>query len=168
MPYFFFKMPVEMSLKSRILDKKDRQILMILQDNGRESLTNIAKKVGLSIDSVNNRIKAMQEKGIFSFGINIDPHAIGFNLIVDNKIKLHNITEEGRNKFIGFLKEHKSVIQVSSLMGDFDITCVIIAKNTDEYNNVTLEIRQKFSNLISDWRSVLLLKNYKFESYDLV
>jgi len=44
MPYFFFKMPVEMSLKSRILDKKDRQILMILQDNGRESLTNIAKK----------------------------------------------------------------------------------------------------------------------------
>lgn len=160
-------MPVKESLKSRILDKKDREILMILQENGRESLTNISKKVGLSIDSVNNRIKEMQNKGIFGFGISINPHSIGYNLIVDNKIKLHNITEEEKNKLIAHLKTHKSVIQISSLMGDFDLTCVIIAKNTEEYNKIAMQIRQKFSNIISDWRSVLILETYKFESYDL-
>ena len=160
-------MPVETSLKSRMLDKKDREIIMILQKNGRESLTNISKQVGLSIDSINNRIKEMQKKKIFEFGIFIDPHAIGYDLIVDNKIKLHNITEEEKNKFVEYLKFNKSAIQVSFLMGDFDITCVIISKNTDEYNSVAMQIRQKFSNLISDWKSMLILKTEKFESYDL-
>ena len=93
-------MPVKTSLKSRILDKKDRQILTILQDNGRESLTKIAKKVGLSIDSVNNRLKAMSNKGIFEPGIFINPEKIGFPLIVDVYIKLKSMSLEEKNQFI--------------------------------------------------------------------
>ena len=91
-------MPVNTTLKSRALDSKDREILMILQENGRESLTDIAKKVKLSIDSVHNRIKEMQKKGIFYPGIFINPKAIGFPLVTDIKIKLNNITEEENKK----------------------------------------------------------------------
>jgi len=70
-------MPVGESLRSRLMDEKDRKILMLLQDNGRESLTNIAKKVGLSIDSVNNRMQALRAKKLFEPGIFIDPRILG-------------------------------------------------------------------------------------------
>ena len=54
-------MPVGKSLKSRIIDDKDKKILMLLQDDGRIQLKAIAKKIGLSIDSVHKRIKEMQK-----------------------------------------------------------------------------------------------------------
>lgn len=161
-------MPVKTKLESRILDKKDREILMMLQENSRESLTNIAKKVRLSIDSVNKRIKEMQRKGILAFDtININPRVIGFPLIADVKIKLHNITEKDKNNFIGYLKEHPRVIDLLSIMGDYDLTCVLIAKDTNELEKISLGIRQKYSDLIADWRSILILKTHKFEYYDL-
>ena len=160
-------MPVKTTLKSRILDKKDREILMILQENGRESLTNIAKKVRLSIDSVKKRMQEMQRKEIFYSGIFIDPRKIGFPLVADIKIKLQNITEREKQEFISYLKEHPRVIDLLAVMGDFDLTCVLVAQDTNELDEISTEIRQKYSKLIADWKGILVLKTHKFEKYDL-
>jgi hypothetical protein len=53
-------------------------------------------------------------------------------------------------------------------MGDYDLTCVLIAKDSEELEKVSTEIRQKFRDLIDEWKSVLILKTYKFEQYDLI
>ena len=161
-------MPVKTTLKSRILDDKDKKILMILQKDGREQLTEIAKKVSLSIDSVHKRIKEMQRKNIFTCGIFIDPRAIGFPLVADIKIKLKNITGKEKENFINYLTEHPRVIELLSVMGTHDLTCVLIAENTDELDRISTEIRQKHNEIISDWKGMLILKTYKFEYYDLI
>jgi DNA-binding Lrp family transcriptional regulator len=160
-------MPVKTTLKSRALDEKDKKILMLLQKDGRMQLTEIAKKVSLSIDSVHKRIKEMQKKNIFYTGIFIDPRAIGFPLLADVKIKLRNITAEEKKDFIDSLTAHKRVIDLLSIMGDFDLTCVLIAKDTNELEEISTQIRQKYSNIIADWKAMLILKTHKFEYYDL-
>ena len=50
---------------------------------------------------------------------------------------------------------------------DFDLTCVLIAKDTNELDEISTKIRQKYSNLIADWKAMLILKTHKFEYYDL-
>lgn len=160
-------MPVKTTLKSRPIDDKDRKILMILQEDGRAQLTTIAKKVGLSIDSVHKRIKEMQRKNIFEAGIFIEPRNIGFPLLMDVKIKLRNISTNEKEEFIQYLVDHKRVIDLLSIMGDFDLTCVLIAKDTNELDSISTEIRQKYSNMIADWKAMLILKTHKFEFYDL-
>lgn len=161
-------MPVNTKLSSRIIDDKDRKILMMLQKNGREQLTTIAKKVNLSIDSVHKRIKEMKKKEIFNATILIDPRKVGFPLVADVKIKLRNITSQEKEEFIKYLIGHKRIIELLSIMGDFDFTCVIVAKDTNELDMISTEIRQNYNNLIADWKSVLVLKTHKFEYYDLV
>jgi len=160
-------MPVKTTLKSRVLDEKDRKILMVLQGDGRTSLTVIAKKVGLSIDSVHKRMKEMKRKEVYSSGIFIDPRRIGFPLVADIKIKLRNITEKEKENFIKHLIGHPRVIELLSVMGDFDLTLVLIAENTDELDRISTEIRQKYSEMIADWKGFLVLKTHKFEYYDL-
>ncbi len=160
-------MPVKRTLKSRNLDEKDKKILEILQKNGREQLTTIAKKVNLSIDSVHKRIKEMRRKEIFFPTILINPRAIGYPLITDVKIKLKNVSEPEREKFIKYLQNHERVIELLSVMGDFDFTCVLISKDSNELEKISTEIRQKFKDLIDEWKGILVLKTYKFEEYNL-
>ena len=117
---------------------------------------------------MNNRIKEMQRKEIFYSRIFIEPSKIGFPLIADIKIKLQNITEEEKNKFIAYLVKHPRITELLSIMGDFDLTCVIIAKDTNELEQTSTGIRQKYSHIIADWKAVLVLKSHKFEYYDLM
>ncbi len=140
---------------------------MILQENGREQLNKIAKKVGLSIDSTHKRMKVMMEKGIFVPSIFIEPKAIGFPLIADVKIKVRNISQKALEEFVDHLKKHPRCIELLSLMGDYDFTCVLIAKDGDELEKISTGIRQKFRDLIDEWRSNLVLKSHKFEEYIL-
>ena len=161
-------MPVNKALKSRVIDEIDRKILMLLQEDCRMQLNKIAKKVHLSIDSVHRRIKVMLEKEIFFSTIAIDPRAIGFPLIADIKIKLKNVGEEQRNKFIDYLKKHPRCIELLAILGDYDFTCVLIAKDSNELEKLSTEIRQNFKDLISEWKGMLVLKTYKFEEYDLL
>lgn len=160
-------MPVKTTLKSRVLDEKDKKILMVLQQNGREQLKSISKKAGLSIDTTHKRIKEMMRKGVFRSTILIDPRVIGYPLVADIKIKLKNVSQEKREKFITYLQNHKRCIELLSLMGDFDFTCVLVAKDSNELETLSTEIRENYKDLIDEWKGNLVLKTYKFEEYDL-
>ena len=161
-------MPIKQKLSSRVIDDKDRKILMILQQNGRVQLKEISKQVGLSIDSVHKRIKEMMRKGVFSSTILIDPRVIGYPFIADIKIKLKNVSGEERDKFIEYLKKHERVTELLSVMGDYDFTCVLIAKDSNEFEEISTKIRQKFKEIIMEWKGILVLKTYKFEEYNLI
>jgi len=150
------------------LDDKDKKILMILQENSREQLKIIAKQVNLSIDSTKKRIEKLKKAGIIArFGIFIDPKALGHEIVANCQIKLRNISEEELNKFLAHLRQHDNVIDLLSTLGEYDLTCVIIARNTEEVEIISRKIRQKFKDLIDDWKSVINLKVYKFEYYNL-
>ena len=148
------------------MDAKDRMLLDLLQKNSREQLKILAKQIGLSIDSTKKRIEKLKHKNIIAqFGAFINPKAAGYDLVANVQIRLHNISEEELAKFISYLRAHKNVTTLITTLGDFDITCVLIAKNTGEMDSLFREIRQKFKNLIADWKSVINLNVYKFEEY---
>lgn len=63
------------------IDKIDKQILAVLQQDGRVSASNIASKLNISIPTVTDRIKKMQDSGIIK-GIHavLDPKPLGLDL----------------------------------------------------------------------------------------
>ena len=150
------------------LDKKDCIILNLLQENCRMSLTDISKKVGLSIDSVKKRIKRMIKDDIFFPKIQLRPRNFGFKNIVDIKIKLHNYSEKDIKEFIEYLKENPRVAEIFSISGDWNFSIVIIAKDAIDLGNVVESIRSKFNHIISDCSESLTTRVYKFENYDML
>lgn len=149
------------------LDEKNCEILQILHKNCRASLTEIAKKVKLSVDSVNKRIQKMIKNNIFAPSVIIRNRYCGFNNVVEVKIKLQNLNEkEEFKKFISFLKEHPRVTEVFSISGEWDLSIVIIAKTAIEQGEITQEIRSKFSRIINSWSESLTIRAHKFEDYN--
>ena len=57
------------------LDQVDRDILNILQSEGRSSASHIADEIGMSIPAVTDRIKKLQDSGVI----------LGFTTLVDHR-----------------------------------------------------------------------------------
>ena len=63
------------------LDQIDRNILNILQVEGRSSASNIADKISMSIPAVTDRIKKLQESGvIMAFTTLLDHRKVGLDI----------------------------------------------------------------------------------------
>jgi DNA-binding Lrp family transcriptional regulator len=150
-----------------MLDQKDKQIIDILQINSRISLTELSKKIKLSIDASHKRLKKLIKEEIIFPTILVDPRKIGYPITMDVKIKLKDIDKETYNQFIAHLVKHPNFIAVFSASGDYDITAPIIAKNYAQLNEISLEVRDKFKHLIADWKTAINLQIYKYEKYDM-
>ena len=63
------------------IDKIDKLILNQLINNARESASNIADSVGMSVPAVTERIKKMQDSGVIKgYSVSIDNHMIGVDV----------------------------------------------------------------------------------------
>jgi Lrp/AsnC family leucine-responsive transcriptional regulator len=64
------------------IDDTDRKLLERLQRNGRTSYAELGKVVGLSISSVNERVRKLQDRGVIEGVCSIlSPGALGLDLL---------------------------------------------------------------------------------------
>ena len=138
----------------------------ILQYDGRISLTDLSKKINLSIDSTHKRLKKLIKQEIIFPTILIDPRKVGYPLIVDVKIKLKDIDEEKYKKLTTHLTKHPNVLSLFAVSGDYDLTAPIMAKDYNHLNKISLEIRGKFKDIIADWKSGFNTTVFKYEKLD--
>ena len=63
------------------LDKKDRQILMALQRDARQSLSALGKQIGLSQPAMSERVKKLEDAGVITgYAARVDLAAVGLGL----------------------------------------------------------------------------------------
>ena len=90
------------------IDKIDKLILNQLIINARESASNIADTVGMSVPAVTERIKKMQDSGVIKgFSVSIDNHMIGVDVtalivIISESSKFFEdvINEANKNPYV--------------------------------------------------------------------
>ncbi len=116
------------------LDKIDRNILKLLQDNGRITNVELSQKVGISAPPCLRRVKALEENGfIRSYHANIDSSAMGYGVTVFAMVKL---TSQAEKDLVAFEKHVSSFNVVRSchmLAGDVDFMLKIVEKDWDSY-----------------------------------
>ena len=150
------------------IDEKDKKILEILSRNSRETLINIAKEVGMSVDAVRMRIKNLVKSGIITgFTIIKSYKKLGYPLKASILVKLQNLTEERLKEFINYLKKTTQVIVLNSIAGEFDFEIVFIAKSTSDLDKFSRSIRTKFSDIIVDWKVNIITESYKIEVFEI-
>ncbi|GAA3205472.1 Lrp/AsnC family transcriptional regulator [Actinocorallia longicatena] len=70
------------------MEDTDRQILLLLAQDGRMSFTDLAKETGLSVSAVHQRVRRLEKRGaIKGFSAHLDPDEIGLPLTAFISIK---------------------------------------------------------------------------------
>ncbi|MWA00541.1 winged helix-turn-helix transcriptional regulator [Actinomadura sp. LD22] len=70
------------------MEEIDRQIMALLADDGRMSFTDLAKRTGLSVSAVHQRVRRLQKRGVIrGFTAQLDNEQIGLPLTAFVSIK---------------------------------------------------------------------------------
>ena len=82
------------------LDKIDRQILALLQENARMSNLELAESVNLSPTPCARRVKQLEDAGIITgYSVTTDPRKLGYQLSVYIAISMDKHTAERFSNF---------------------------------------------------------------------
>lgn len=126
-----------MSIK---LDKYDRQILDILQQDGSISNLELSKKIGLAQSSCLLRTKSLKEKGIIArTTIIVDEKKLGYEVTAFAKVNLNPLNRETSSNFIRKIKEVDQVVECFSITGDGAFLLKIVAKDLQFYRDFVID-----------------------------
>lgn len=119
------------------LDSADRNILKLLQEDGRITNADLARKVGLSPPSMLQRVRRLEKRGfIQGYTARLDAEMIGYSLQVMAMIGLSMHQDQPIESFIRAVDEVPEVIDCYHLSGDFDFMLHIVAKDMHDYERI--------------------------------
>jgi len=131
------------------LDLKDRRILYHLDLNCRQSNAQIGKKVALSREMVNYRIKRMEEKEIITgYWTAINTYKFGY-YVFRIYLNLINVSKKSKNELIDYFMKNKNAWAVLTAKGPVDLDIVLWVKDVYEFNRYWIKTLQKYGNYFS-------------------
>ncbi|WP_449433781.1 Lrp/AsnC family transcriptional regulator [Pseudomonas putida] len=135
-------------MQKKNLDEMDRRILRVLSKDGRASLQEVGKQVGLSASPCWQRIKRMEESGVIQgYEAKIDLTELGFRdgLIVMLTLEQHS--DEMLERFEQALAEIPEVIEAYLVSGEYDYFIRVAVKDTRDYERLLREKLYKITGL---------------------
>lgn len=125
----------------RKLDETDRKIIEILQEDGRISMKDLGKLIGLTSPAVSERIKRLESCGIISgYKAIINPDALGRNI----KAFIHISLLESRS-YADFLENAKNdprIVECHHITGDDCSLLKVLVSDMRELENVIDSIKK--------------------------
>jgi Lrp/AsnC family leucine-responsive transcriptional regulator len=106
---------------ARSLDKLDRHILRVLQEDGRISMKELGERVGLSVTPCIERVKRMEKGGVIDgYYARVNPAALGAKLLVFVEITLNQKSASAFEQFRREVLRIPEVQECHLVSGDFD------------------------------------------------
>jgi Lrp/AsnC family transcriptional regulator for asnA, asnC and gidA len=117
------------------IDELDKQILEILQQDGRASHVNIAKQVGVGHTRVRDRILRMEEAGVIKgYQVIIDPAMLGQG--IDCIVQLESDQRQDFDEFVAQLMQIEEVVEVANVTGPVDAYIHIWARDIPHLRDI--------------------------------
>ena len=124
----------------RELDKIDRNILRILQADGRISFTELGEKVGLSTTPCWNRLKRLEKQGyIDGYVALLNQEKLGLPETVIIEVTLDRHDEEVLERFGQLLAGLPEVIEAYLTTGDYDYLVKVAVESPAGYERFLRE-----------------------------
>ena len=110
-----------MPQQSKQLDKIDRNIVRLLQQDARIPHTELARKVGLSTTPCKERVKRLERQGVIQhYQAVLNPAALNRGLVVFVQIRLNRTSQDIFEEFTASALDLPEVQECYLVSGNFD------------------------------------------------
>ncbi len=147
------------------IDEIDKAILKFLSEDARIGSAEIAKRIGITANTVVLRIRKMKKSGFiqgFKPLIHLEntPYS-GYKAL----IKFQNITELKEKQLVNYLRTNSNVVGVIKLVGSWDFEIEFEVETRNQMLQLTRNIRDKFSDIIKEFELTPLFHEYKYNFF---
>jgi len=121
------------------LDKIDKLIVKLLQEDAKQTTKEIANKTGLSVTAVYERIKKLERDEIITkYVALVNPKKVAKSFLVFCHIKLGQHIKEFVSVFEKEVVKLDEVLECHHVSGDYDYILKLRVKDMDEYREFML------------------------------
>ena len=136
-----------------MIDGIDRQILEIVQKDGRISNAEIARQVSLAPSAVLERIRKLEERGVIrGYSASLEPKLVGFGLIAFVFVRT-NECGDGTDQLLAEIPE---VLEVHDVAGEDSYLLKVRAADPEDLAVLLREKLKAIPNVISTRTTVVL------------
>ena len=138
------------------MDQIDRKILTILQEDGRISATELAKRIQLSVSATGERLRNLQTSGVIRhFAAVVDPTLVGrpIEALVDIRVGPNNTTPW--SELDKLIAAFPAVIDATHLTGRFDTQLRVATRDVAELDELLARIKDELGAEETNTRLVL-------------
>jgi Lrp/AsnC family transcriptional regulator, leucine-responsive regulatory protein len=134
---------------SRALDRTDRRILRVLQEQGRISNVELARKVNLSPTPCLERVRRLESEGfIKGYAARLDAAKLGMGLVVYVQVTLDRTTTTIFDRFKQGILAIPEVLECHMVAGGFDYILKLRVSDMAAYRAVLGERIGKLPGLL--------------------
>src|SRR5262252_3896278 len=147
----------------RRLDTIDREILRELQDNGRITNVELARRVGISAPPCLRRVRALEEAGyIKGYRALLDEKLLGCEVTVFAMVHLSSQAETDLIEFESFVRAQPLVRECWMLSGEIDFILKCVAPDLKTFQAFVTELTA--APHVRNVKTSLTLRNSKDEA----
>ena len=122
------------------MDKIDKSILSILQDNARVANVELAERVGLSPSACLRRVAQLESSGIISsYNTNLNLEALGHSVLVLVHITLQGQSANMLSDFEEAVQKIPQVLACFLLAGENDYLLRVAARDVTDFGRIHSE-----------------------------
>ena len=142
------------------LDKFDKQILQVIQRDGKISNQDLAEQVGLSASPCLRRLKALEDAGIIvGYRGLVDAKKLGLGLIALIQISMDKHTQERFEYFESEIKAIPEVLECLLITGQTaDYLLKVVVQDLEHYQKLLLQKITKIKGVTGVHSSFVLSK----------
>jgi len=127
------------------LDEFDRKIIAVLADDGRITVTDLAKKVGLSKTPCQMRLRRLTDSGVIrGFRAVVDPAKLGLDHVAFAEVKLSDTREQALKDFNMAVRRIPEVEECHMIASSFDY---LLKVRTADIRRYRMVLGEKISSL---------------------
>ncbi|AOI97915.1 MULTISPECIES: Lrp/AsnC family transcriptional regulator [Burkholderia] len=143
------------------LDKIDRGMLDMLQQDGRVSNARLAEAFSLSETSCWRRLRRLEEAGLIAgYHARLDRRKLGLGVMAFVQIVCTQHSEEVTAEFERLIQASPNVLACDNTTGEADFLLQVVAADLDDYSHFVERVLRRLPGVLSI-RSNLSLRQLK-------
>ena len=117
------------------MDKTDRKILALLQEDAAQPIADIARKIGLSVTPCWRRIQKLEEDGVIRARVALlEATKIGLGMSVFVAIKTDQHNADWLAEFARTISQRKEVVEFYRMSGEVDYLLRVVVPDMAAYD----------------------------------
>jgi len=147
------------------IDELDSKILLILANEARIPLTELARKTKSTIEIIRGRIRKLEEKGIIlNYRIAVDFNKLGLEFF-KAIIYFRKLSDKDEKSLFEWMSQHPNSLYYIRSLAPWEVEFEFAVENYQHFNKIINDLRKTFPHVIRNYEHLIMIHESWMPAY---